>query len=155
MIILVCRLRPGWAQTGSCNRVAKVIVFGVKAWSRWKAVTNGHSCGEVVFRFERRCAERHSKNGTWPTTFVSPAYPGVEVHWHSEDVCAYVMEGETSFFDGESGDTTRVGPGDKVTIPKRTLHAEGEVKDRVVYVIGMPEPLLSQDFLKIHRPDEL
>ena len=95
------------------------------------------------------------KNGTWPTTFVSPAYPGVEVHLHSEDVCAYVMEGETSFFDGESGDTTRVGPGDKVTIPKRTLHAEGEVKDRVVYVIGMPEPLLSQDFLKIHRPDEL
>ena len=94
-------------------------------------------------------------NGTWPTTCVSPTYPGVEVHWHSEDVCAYVMEGETSFFDGESGDTKQVGPGDKVTIPKRTLHAEGEVKDRVVYIIGMPEPLLSQDFLKIHRPDEL
>ena len=22
-------------------------------------------------------------NGTWPTTFVSPTYPGVEVHWLS------------------------------------------------------------------------
>ena len=94
-------------------------------------------------------------NGTWPTTFVSPAYPGVEIHWHSEDVFAYVVEGETSFFDGESGETQQVGPGDKVTIPKRTLHAEGEVKDRVVYIIGTPEPLLSQDFLRIHRPDEL
>ena len=29
----------------------------------------------------------------WPTTFVSGPSPGAEVHWHSHEVHAYVVEG--------------------------------------------------------------
>ena len=93
--------------------------------------------------------------GFWPTTFVSGPSPGLEVHWHSEEVHAYVMEGETSFLDAQSGDRTAVGPGEKIIIPARALHAEGEVVDRVVYIIAIPETLAPDEFLIIRPPQEL
>ncbi len=94
-------------------------------------------------------------SGFWPTTFVSGPSPGLEVHWHSEEVHAYIMEGETSFLDAESGDRSPVGPGDKIVVPARTLHAEGEVLDRVVYIIAIPEALFPDKFLMIRAPEEL
>ena len=93
--------------------------------------------------------------GFWPTTFVSGPSPGLEVHWHSHAVHAYVVEGHTSFLDGESGKHHPVGPGDKIVVPPRTLHAEGKVDDRVVYVIAAPEALPPEEFLKLHAPEDL
>jgi quercetin dioxygenase-like cupin family protein len=93
--------------------------------------------------------------GFWPTTFVSGLSPGLEVHWHSEEVHAYVVQGHTSILDGGSGERHAVGPGDKVVVPPRTLHAEGEVSDRVVYIIAVREPLPAAEFLKLRAPDEL
>lgn len=93
--------------------------------------------------------------GYWPTTFVSGPSPGLEVHWHSHDVHAYVVEGRTTFLDGESGKRHSVGPGDKIVVPPRTLHAEGEVTDRVVYIIAAPEALPPEDFLKLRAPGDL
>jgi len=93
--------------------------------------------------------------GFWPTTFVSGPSPGLEVHWHSHDVHAYVVEGHTSFLDGESGQRQSVGPGDKIVVPQRTLHAEGEVNDRVVYIIAAPEALPPDEFLKLRDPGDL
>jgi quercetin dioxygenase-like cupin family protein len=94
-------------------------------------------------------------SGFWPTTFVSGPSPGLDVHWHSEEVHAYVVEGETDFLDGESGRRHEVGPGDKVVVPPRTLHAEGAVRDRVVYIIAVPEAMPPDEFLKLRAPDEL
>lgn len=94
-------------------------------------------------------------SGFWPTTFVSGPSPGLEVHWHSEEVHAYILEGETSFLDAESGDSSPVGAGDKIVVPARTLHAEGEVLDKVVYIIAIPEALSPDEFLKIRTPEEL
>ena len=94
-------------------------------------------------------------SGFWPTTFVSGPSPGIEVHWHDLDVHAYVMEGTTSFLDGESGARQAVGPGDKIVIPRRTLHAEGEIADRVVYIISVPEARATDRQLVLHSPDEL
>ena len=37
--------------------------------------------------------------------------------------------------------------GDKVIIPEKALHAEGEVKDKVVYIVAIPEPVMNRDFL--------
>lgn len=91
----------------------------------------------------------------WPTTFVSGPSPGAEVHWHSHEVHAYVVEGHTSFLDGESGERCPVGPGDKIVVPPRTLHAEGEVTDRVVYIIAAPEALPAEEFLKLRSPADL
>jgi mannose-6-phosphate isomerase-like protein (cupin superfamily) len=93
--------------------------------------------------------------GFWPTTFVSGPSPGLEIHWHSHDVHAYVVEGHTSFLDDESGERRPVGPGDKIVVPRRTLHAEGEVTDRVVYIVAAPEALPPDEFLKLRDPDDL
>jgi mannose-6-phosphate isomerase-like protein (cupin superfamily) len=94
-------------------------------------------------------------SGFWPTTLISGPSPGREVHWHAEEVHGYVIEGETFFLDAESGERHRVGPGDKVVVPPRTFHAEGEVRDRVVYIIGVPEAMLPDEFLKQRAPEEL
>jgi quercetin dioxygenase-like cupin family protein len=95
------------------------------------------------------------RNRTWPTTFVSGPSPGLPQHWHSEEVHAYIMEGETDFLDVDSGMRIAVGPGDKVTIPAGTLHAEGAVKDRVVYLLGLPVPLMPKEFLRMRGAEEL
>ena len=95
------------------------------------------------------------RNKTWPTTFVSPPSPGLDPHWHSEEVHAYIMEGETDFLDVDRGKRTKVKAGDKVIVPARTLHAEGPVKDRVVYILALPVALGPDEFLKMRDPDDL
>lgn len=95
------------------------------------------------------------KNGTWPTTFVSGPSDGLHVHWHSDEVHAYIMEGKTDFLDANSGTRTTVEAGDKIVVPARVLHAEGAVQGRVVYILALPQPLLPEDFLAMHDPDEL
>ncbi len=107
--------------------------------------------------FESRAEvlEDLKSTGFWPTTFVSGPSPGLDVHWHSEDVNAYVMEGETSFLDAESGERHSVGVGDKIVVPARALHAEGEVPERVVYIIAVPEAMLPDDFLVLRPPEDL
>lgn len=94
-------------------------------------------------------------NRTWPTTFVSGPSEGLHPHWHAHDVHAYIMEGQTDFLDGASGTRIPVRAGDKVVIPARTVHAEGAVKDRVVYLLALPAPLPPDEFLAMHDPDEL
>jgi quercetin dioxygenase-like cupin family protein len=92
-------------------------------------------------------------SGAWPTTFVSGASEGLPVHWHAHEVAAYVMEGETDFLDAESGERMFVAAGDKVVIPAGALHAEGPVKDRVVYILATPAPLGRKEFLAMREPN--
>ena len=94
------------------------------------------------------------KSGLWPGSFVTGPSPGLEVHWHSEDVHAYIVEGDTWFFDGETGVRHTVATGDKIVIPTGTLHAEGEILDRVVYYIGLSKVVEPEDFLKLRPPEE-
>ncbi|MEZ5957599.1 MAG: cupin domain-containing protein [Hyphomonadaceae bacterium] len=95
------------------------------------------------------------RNGTWPTTYVSGPSPGLDPHWHSEEVHAYVMEGETDFFDADTGQRTPVKAGDKVIVPARTVHAEGAVKDKTIYLIAVPAPQGPEDFLRMREPKTL
>jgi quercetin dioxygenase-like cupin family protein len=95
------------------------------------------------------------KHGNWPTTFVSGPSEGLPLHWHDDEVHGYVMEGRTSFVDGATGKETLVGPGDKVIVPARCVHAEGAVADRVVYIIALPEPRTPDEFLVQRAPGEL
>lgn len=67
---------------------------------------------------------------------------------------AYVLEGETSFLDADSGQRHPVGTGDKLIISAGTLHAEGEIRDRVVYYIGLSEAVPREEFLKLRSPEE-
>lgn len=86
-------------------------------------------------------------SGYWPTTFVSGPSPGLPPHWHDDEVHAYVIEGATWFLDAETGQRHEVSAGDKVIIPAGTLHAEGEVVDRVVYIVALPVPKSGRAFL--------
>jgi quercetin dioxygenase-like cupin family protein len=95
------------------------------------------------------------KTGFWPTTFILPAGHRKHVHWHSYEVNIYVMEGNSSFYDEKSGQTHLVTVGDKITVPAKTLHAEGAVDGRLVYLIALPDAQTSEDFLKPMPPDEL
>ena len=94
-------------------------------------------------------------SGFWPTTFVSGPSPGLDVHWHSEEVHGYVMEGETTFFDARTKETHTVAAGDKIIVPARALHAEGAVHERVVYIIAVPDAVLPDEFLVLRPPEEL
>lgn len=94
------------------------------------------------------------KNNTWPTTFVSGATEGPPIHWHKDEVHAYIMEGETDFLDVATNKRTMVSAGDKIVVPMGELHAEGAIRDRVVYILALPDPRLPEDFLAMFTPEE-
>ncbi len=93
--------------------------------------------------------------GLWPTTYITGAAPEAQVHWHDYDVHVYVIQGETYFIDNETGEKHDVVAGDKVVIPARSLHAEGLVKEQMLYLIGLPQPVASREFLAHRKPELL
>jgi quercetin dioxygenase-like cupin family protein len=95
------------------------------------------------------------KNDTWPTTFVSSATNGPPTHWHKDEVHAYIMEVETDFLDAETNIRTQVAAGDKIIVPAGELHAEGSIKDRVVYILALSQPRLPEEFLAMFDADAL
>jgi quercetin dioxygenase-like cupin family protein len=110
---------------------------------------------KAFFDTKSAVLEDIQKNNTWPTTFVSGPSGGLPVHWHSEEVHAYIMEGETDFLDVETNQRIPVAAGDKVVVPAKTLHAEGEVQDRVVYILALPTPLEPEEFLVQRAAEDL
>ena len=62
----------------------------------------------------------------WPTTYATSQATAAQPHWHSEDVHGYVVEGNFHLKDAE-GQRHDLAPGDKFTVPAKTLHAEGEI----------------------------
>jgi hypothetical protein len=89
----------------------------------------------------------------WPTTYVSDRMQELPLHWHDVDNCGYVLEGESYVLD-EAGEKIHLGPGDKLIIPAGALHAEGEVKERMVYIVGISEPANLFEKLKLLDPKE-
>lgn len=87
----------------------------------------------------------------WPTTYVSERMQELPLHWHDVDNCGYVLEGK-SYVLGEQGQRIPLGPGDKLIIPAGALHAEGEVTERMVYIVGIPEPANLLERLTLLNP---
>lgn len=106
------------------------------------------------FATKEQALEDIVKTSFWPTTFVSEASPPLDVHWHDTDIHGYVIEGHTWVLDSESGERLQVAEGDKLIIPAGTLHAEGETRERVVYIVAVPDPRPVFEFLKMHAPDD-
>lgn len=73
----------------------------------------------------------------WPTTYVSERMEELPLHWHDVDNCGYVLEGRSYVLD-EHGERISLGPGDKLVLPAGAVHAEGEVRERMVYIVGIP-----------------
>ncbi|MGI9621964.1 MAG: cupin domain-containing protein [Acidimicrobiales bacterium] len=72
----------------------------------------------------------------WPTTYVSERMDELPLHWHDVDNCGYVLEGSSYVLD-EHGNRIDLEPGDKLVLPAGAIHAEGEVSERMVYIVGI------------------
>jgi mannose-6-phosphate isomerase-like protein (cupin superfamily) len=93
------------------------------------------------------------QTGFWPTTLVSPPSPALPIHWHDSDINGYVMSGSTWVRDGESGERIEIHKGDKLVIPKGTLHAEGETTETMTYIVALREPCPFDRFLRMLPPE--
>jgi gentisate 1,2-dioxygenase len=94
------------------------------------------------------------KRQLFPTTYATEHATAAKLHWHSEDVRVYLIEGSVYFLDG-NGTRHELEPGDLMTVPARTLHAEGEINAPVVMLIGLEEALPAERFLLVRDPEEL
>jgi gentisate 1,2-dioxygenase len=90
----------------------------------------------------------------FPTTYATDHATAANLHWHSYDVLAYIVKGKTFFLDADSNEHP-LEAGDLITVPARTLHAEGAINESVVMLIGLAEALPMDQFLVQHDPDEL
>jgi quercetin dioxygenase-like cupin family protein len=75
--------------------------------------------------------------GFWPTTYVSERMQELPLHWHDFDDVGYVLEGRTYLLN-EHSERIEIGPGDKLILPRGAIHAEGEVLERTVWIVGIP-----------------
>jgi quercetin dioxygenase-like cupin family protein len=92
------------------------------------------------FTTKEEVMEDIKQSGYWPTTFISNKSPELPIHYHNHDILGYVMEGST-YLLLEDGTKAPVGPGDKLVIPKGAWHAEGEVTDKVIYIVTLREAI--------------
>ena len=90
----------------------------------------------------------------FPTTYATDHATAANIHWHSYEVLAYMIKGNTSFLDAD-GNEHKLEAGDLITVPARTLHAEGAINEPVVMLIGLADALPMDQFLVQHAPAEL
>jgi len=109
------------------------------------------------FSTREEVLEDLKETGHWPTTYVSEKSPELPLHWHNLDITGYVMSGGTYLLD-EQGKRHDLDPGDKLEIPRGSLHAEGEVLVTTTYIVGteVPGQLLEQlQMLSKDAPDRI
>jgi quercetin dioxygenase-like cupin family protein len=109
---------------------------------------------QVVHNFftsKSEVLEDINKLDLWPTTYVSERMDELPLHWHDIDNCGYVLQGKSYVLD-ENGQRVALGPGDKLVIPAGAIHAEGEVTERMVYIVGIPEAANLFDKLNLLDP---
>ncbi len=89
--------------------------------------------------------------GYWPTTYVSTRMDALPVHWHDQDSMGYVIEGSTYLLD-EAGDRVTLEAGDRLRLPAGALHAEGEVTERITYIVALAQPENFYDAFRMLDP---
>ena len=111
----------------------------------------GISVDKNFFQTQDEVFQDMRKTGYWPTTYISPASGELPVHWHNLDIVAYVMSGETYLLD-ENGTRFPLEKGDRLNLPAGVMHAEGEVKDSVTYIVTISECIPFMDALSLLDP---
>ncbi len=112
-----------------------------------QVIHNFHSTKEEVLDDIKRL-------DLWPTVYVSERMEELPLHWHDVDNCGYVMEGK-SYILNERGERIPLKAGDKLHIPAGAVHAEGEVLERMVYIVGISRPEnLFDALLPLRTPEE-
>ncbi len=108
---------------------------------------------KAFFETREQVLEDLKRTGHWPTTFVSPPSPELPLHSHDLDVTGYVMSGGTYLVDAD-GNHHPLEPGDKLELPRGALHAEGQVTDTTVYIVGTERPGLLFEQLQMRDPKD-
>ena len=91
------------------------------------------------FETREEALEDIKKTGFWPTTLASPPTEALPLHWHDCEIHGYVIEGHTSLLVGREGRRVDIGPGDKLVLPPRSIHAEGAATEPVTYIVSLPD----------------
>ncbi|MEM9622092.1 MAG: hypothetical protein AAF993_10615 [Pseudomonadota bacterium] len=68
-----------------------------------------------------------------------------DVHWHATSLQIYVLQGEFETRDVVAGTTLMAGPGARISIPARTLHA-ARCPQPAVYVVGFESETAAAEF---------
>mgnify|MGYP001813498369 CR=1 FL=1 len=93
-----------------------------------------------------------SAHDLWPTTYVSERGEELPLHWHDVDNCGYVLEGRGYVLDAD-GHRIDLAPGDKLVLPAGAVHAEGEMTERMVWIVGISTPAnLMEALLPLRDP---
>lgn len=129
----------------ACNKAMLRTTCSCRKWRRYR-----HVYAELI----RGALEDIRDRNLYPTTYATVYATAATPHWHSEEVLAYLVKGSTYFLDAE-GHKHQVEAGDLVTVPARAVHAEGEINEPVVMLIGLAEAVPMDQFLAQHEPAEL
>lgn len=89
----------------------------------------------------------------WPVMAVHKTLAREQPHWHTQNNQVFVVEGEATFFDGDTGAEYRLSRGDVAIIPRETLHAI-EAGGRVVFIAAFDAPMSMTEFVP-HPPEAL
>jgi quercetin dioxygenase-like cupin family protein len=88
--------------------------------------------------------------GYWPLTVDFPPEEN-EDHWHDFDSMVFVLEGELSLTDAETGETCVCGPGTRVVAKSGVLHREAHRGYKAVVGLSVDPSTLTQPINKPPR----
>jgi len=92
-----------------------------------------------------------TRQGLWPTTYISTPTPELPVHWHDCNIQGYLVKGDTYLLD-ENNERVEMSAGDKLILPEGSLHAEGTITEEVVYIVGLEDLRPYQHALQLLDP---
>jgi len=83
---------------------------------------------------ERTLAARLAADGFESFLWIDPPDADYSPHAHDHDESLWVIDGEITF--GAEGQELRLGPGDRLMLPKGTIHTARAGREGARYLIG-------------------
>lgn len=87
--------------------------------------------------------------------FLTLDVPPVEntAHWHSFSSVFYITKGSLMLTDVTSGDVLEAGPGSRVSVPAKTLHAERSAEGYSILLGVSRDPATFEDPVNLPPED--
>jgi uncharacterized cupin superfamily protein len=104
------------------------------------------------FSTEEEAVAEIKAAGFWPITVEFPAEKN-ENHWHDFDAMVFVLEGEVSISEAETGECCTCGPGTRMSAKAGIVHREDTAGYKAVVGLGVDPTTLTQPINK--APEDL
>jgi cupin domain len=95
------------------------------------------------FSTEEEAVAEIKAAGFWPVTFEFQPKKS-ETHWHDFDSMVFILEGEISLTEVETGETCVYGPGTRVRAKAGVLHREEHGEYKAVVGFSVDPATLTQ-----------